>query len=79
MDVIDKKSDKELIESLIAEVAKASNEIKCAKGDIEKASLRDKVIAAGVLFDKERLERGQSTSNQSMFFHVVAEAPDIIE
>jgi hypothetical protein len=40
MDVIDKKSDKELIESLIAEIAKASNEIKCAKGDIEKAQSR---------------------------------------
>lgn len=40
MDVIDNKSDKELIESLIAEVAKASNEIKCAKGDIEKAQSR---------------------------------------
>lgn len=40
MDVIDKKTDKELIESLIAEIAKASNEIKCAKGDIEKAQSR---------------------------------------
>ena len=44
MDVIDKKSDKELIESLIAEVAKASNEIKCAKGDIEKAQSRIRFI-----------------------------------
>lgn len=40
MDVIDNKSDKELIESLIAEIAKASNEIKCARGDIEKAQSR---------------------------------------
>lgn len=42
--------------------------------DIEKASLRDKVIAAGVLYDKERLERGQSTSNVSMLFTISAEA-----
>jgi hypothetical protein len=31
--------------------------------DIEKASLRDKVIAASVLYDKERLESGLSTQN----------------
>lgn len=30
--------------------------------DITKASLRDKTIAAGVLYDKERLERGLSAS-----------------
>jgi hypothetical protein len=44
MDVIDNKSDKELLQSLIAEVAKASNEIKCAKGDIEKAQSRIRFI-----------------------------------
>ena len=42
MDVIDTKSDKELIESLIAEIAKANNELKCARGDIEKAQGRIK-------------------------------------
>lgn len=31
--------------------------------DIQKASLRDKVIAASVLYDKERLESGLSTQN----------------
>lgn len=44
MDVIDSKSDKQLLESLIAEVAKASNEIKCARGDIEKAQSRIRFI-----------------------------------
>ena len=44
MDVIDNKNDKQLLESLIAEVAKASNEIKCARGDIEKAQSRIKFI-----------------------------------
>ncbi len=29
--------------------------------DIKKANLRDKIISAGVLYDKERLETGQST------------------
>jgi hypothetical protein len=42
--------------------------------DIKKASLRDKVISAGILFDKERLERGQSTSNSSIILSVVRQA-----
>jgi hypothetical protein len=42
MDVIDDKNDKELIASLIAEIAKANNELKCARGDIEKAQGRIK-------------------------------------
>jgi hypothetical protein len=40
MDVIDNKNDKELLESLVAEIAKTSNEIKCARGDIDKAQSR---------------------------------------
>ena len=31
--------------------------------DLEKANLRDKVISASILYDKERLESGKSTSN----------------
>lgn len=42
MDVIDDKNDKELIQSLLAEIAKANNEIKCARGDIDKAQGRIK-------------------------------------
>ena len=44
MDVLDNKSDKELLESLIAEIAKATNEIKCARGDIDKAQSRIKFL-----------------------------------
>jgi hypothetical protein len=40
MDLLDRKTDKELEQSLLAEVAKASNEIKCARNDLEKASNR---------------------------------------
>lgn len=40
MDILDKKTNKELEESLLAEVAKASNEIKCARQDLDKASNR---------------------------------------
>lgn len=45
--------------------------------DIKKAGLRDKTILFGTLYDKERLERGQSTNNQAVFFRIVAEAPDL--
>lgn len=42
--------------------------------DIKKASVRDRTILLGTLYDKERLERGQSTSNQSVFFRLVEES-----
>ena len=49
--------------------------------DLEKASLRDKVISAGVLFDKERLERGQSTVNLASIYSQALEsrAPDTLD
>jgi hypothetical protein len=34
--------------------------------DLSKAGLKDKAIAFGVFFDKERLERNQSTANYSL-------------
>jgi len=40
MDVLDKKTDKELIRVMLEEAAKAANEIRCARGDIEKAQRR---------------------------------------
>ena len=40
MDVLDKKTDKELLTSLLAELAKAQNEVKCARSDLEKATSR---------------------------------------
>ena len=47
----------------------------------EKASLRDKVISAGVLFDKERLERGQSTVNLASIYSQALESrtPDPLD
>jgi hypothetical protein len=40
MDLLDKKTDDELHRSMIAELAKTSNELRCAKADIEKISSR---------------------------------------
>lgn len=59
MDVIDNKSDKELLESLIAEVAKATNELRCAKGDLDKAQSRIKFInlVLHTLIDRQEIKR----------------------
>lgn len=40
MDILDQKTDDELLRSLLAEVAKTSNELKCAKQDLEKITGR---------------------------------------
>jgi hypothetical protein len=40
MHILEQKSDLELDQSLLAEIAKATNEIRCAKADLEKASSR---------------------------------------
>jgi len=40
MDVLDKKTEAEILRTMLAEIAKAANEIRCAKGDLEKAHNR---------------------------------------
>lgn len=40
MDILDQKTDQDLLKSLLAELAKAKNELHCAKGDIDKISGR---------------------------------------
>jgi len=40
MKILESKNEQELLQSLICEAAKASSELKCAKGDIEKAQSR---------------------------------------
>lgn len=40
MNIIDNKSTEDLLKSLLAEVAKATNELKCAQGDVNKAQSR---------------------------------------
>jgi hypothetical protein len=56
MDILDSKSDKELLQSLIAEIAKATNEIKCARGDIDKAQGRIKflLVVAHTLIERSK-------------------------
>ena len=40
MELLTNKTNKELLESLTAESAKASNELKCAQQDVDKAQRR---------------------------------------
>ena len=40
MDILDKKTDEELLRSLLGELAKTSSELKCAKQDLDKAAGR---------------------------------------
>lgn len=40
MNPLDDKDDEELLRSLLAEAAKARNELKCSQGDVEKAQNR---------------------------------------
>ena len=40
MNMIDSKTDQELVKSILAESAKASNELRCARADVEKAQSR---------------------------------------
>jgi len=46
MSVIDSKNDQELLESLLAEVAKATNELRCAKDDLNKIQSRLSFVLA---------------------------------
>jgi hypothetical protein len=56
MDLLDKKSDLELLQSLLAEMAKANNEIKCAQADLNKAQNRMKflLLLANTMIDRQK-------------------------
>jgi hypothetical protein len=43
---IDSKTDSELLRSLLAETAKATNELKCSLGDVQKAQARLSFVLA---------------------------------
>jgi hypothetical protein len=55
-DIFNDKTDKELLESLLAETAKASNEMKCAQRDINKANgrLQFAVMAINNMIDRKK-------------------------
>lgn len=56
MDVLDTKTDEELILAILAESAKSLNEIRCAQRDIDKATKRIQflVMLANTLIDRKK-------------------------
>jgi hypothetical protein len=48
MEILDSKTDDELLSSLLAELAKTSHELRCAKGDLEKMAGRLSFLLAVV-------------------------------
>jgi hypothetical protein len=56
MQIIDDKTDQELQTSLLAEIAKAQNELRCAKADIDKAQGRLKfcILVANTLINRSK-------------------------
>ena len=54
MDILDKKTDKELAQSALAEIAKAKNEVQSAENDIRKARnrLNFLIVLANKLIDR---------------------------
>lgn len=55
MDMLDNKTDIELLQSLLAEMAKANNEIRCAQQDLNKAQNRIKflLLLANMLIERQ--------------------------
>jgi len=55
MDLLDNKTDQELQQSLLAEIAKAQNEVTCARKDLDKAQGRLKfcILVANTLIERQ--------------------------
>lgn len=56
MDILHNKTDHELIQSVLAEIAKATNELRCARTDLQKATGRLSfcIAAANELIDRKQ-------------------------
>ena len=46
MNVLDQKNEQELAQSIVAELAKASNELRCAQADLQKVTSRLSFVLA---------------------------------
>jgi hypothetical protein len=54
--IFDDKTEDEIYRSILAETAKAANELRCAKGDLNQADVRLKFILAAINHLKQRYE-----------------------
>jgi hypothetical protein len=59
MDVLDTKTEKDLLDTLIPEIAKAANELRCAKKDLEKVNGRISflLVLANELINRQEIKR----------------------
>ena len=59
MDLLDNKRESDLLDAMLPEIAKAQNEIRCARRDLEKATNRLSFILLIVnkLINRQEIER----------------------
>lgn len=67
MDIINTKTDEELLKSLLSEIAKARNEVNCAARDLNKANgrLSFLIMLANSLIDRGLKDETTSTSSKT--------------
>lgn len=58
MDILDSKSDNQIAQSMLAEIAKAKNEVNCARNDLNKAHNR---LTFLVVLANELINRSKDT------------------
>ena len=58
MDIVDKKTEEELYLALLGEIAKARNEVACARGDLDKANSRLSflLVVVNSLIDRRKIK-----------------------
>lgn len=54
--VFDQHTDEDIFRSILAETAKAANELRCAKGDLNQVDVRLKFILAAINHLQQRYE-----------------------
>lgn len=66
MDILEKRSDSDLIKSLLAETAKAKNELSCAQRDVAKATgrLDFALVILNEMISRQRINRNDT--NQTL-------------
>lgn len=67
MDILDTKTEDELLRSILAEIAKSNNEINCAANDIKKARNRlgFLIVAVNKLIDRSQTDGTKETSKDT--------------
>ena len=58
MDIVDAKTDREILKSLLAELAKSKAELQCARNDLDKINSRISfnIVLANRLIERKEIE-----------------------